>query len=717
MVGFLTGFLGSMAGVGGGPFCVPLLGWLIGLGHKKCVGTSILCGLTTLTVGGITQFLSAGALDISLIPITVLAAIAPVFGYFSAKMSNDISPLILKQIFAGFLLVCSLQIVWGLAYSPTGAEGHWTYNLQSESHVYEIEAGEGQLSFRTQNFGGILHSVKDKAPSSQIPTGYDDAWYTEIEILEVATTTKKRVNGTRGVMWVRVLDRGESMETVYHSLLRGSHWNDPVKAKRAQGFVTTFISASVATLPGNVAFHLFIAATAGTASGLLGIAGGSVVVPLMSLSGAFQWQVITTTSLLSMIPTSLTTCYTHHLNGNVALDLAPGLVLGTVVGAFTGSKLMAVTNEVVRRSACAGVLLLTALIMLYQGTKHLFKSTRSSKPSVLRLGVAVVFFYSLATLLQEKVFNLPEFSHEYLLTFLQNVFVCLLALYDLHLNRTQVPSSPAGEPDDGKRKTPLPMYMLLASLGTFGSLCSNKAVRMLGTSSLVLAKSSKMQWVMLSRLFFVSWKRRPSITEWALSMGVSIGLWIFTLAGTRLESKDQDSAFNNGLILIFASLACEATMFTLEEGVIFGKYRADKHELMLYFSGFSIPISFFFLMQSGSLSTGWLYLQSEWRFPTFVFAFAFCNYIGTKYVLQIIQEYDSTTAVLCTSIRKVVTVVIGFTLFPRAVTLWHVVGLGLVGGCSHYFLTTAEQCEREKPLDLPLECDSVRAEKRSTSVN
>eukprot|EP01061_Rhynchopus_euleeides_P011902 TRINITY_DN21504_c0_g1_i1.p1 TRINITY_DN21504_c0_g1~~TRINITY_DN21504_c0_g1_i1.p1 ORF type:complete len:753 (+),score=260.79 TRINITY_DN21504_c0_g1_i1:464-2722(+) len=696
VVGFLTGFLGSMAGVGGGPFCVPLLGWLIGLGHKQCVGTSILCGLTTLTVGGITTFLSSGSLDISLVPISVLAAVAPVFGWISAKMSNNISPLVLKQIFAGFLLLTSLQIVWGLAYSPTGAEGHWQYHLDRQSHVYEIEANEGQLFFRTQNFGGVLKSIKETGPplGQKVPEGYSEGWFTDVSVLEGQPSEGiVRTNGTRGIMWVRVLDRGQSMETSYNSLIRGSHWNKPVKAQRKKVWYASYIAEFVSSLPGNVAFHLVIAVTAGCASGLLGIAGGSVVVPLMSLADAFQWQVITTTSLLSMIPTSLTTCYTHHLNGNVALRLAPGLVSGTVIGAFTGSKLMAVTSEVVRRSSCAGVLLLTALIMLYQGTKHLFKSTRSSKPSVVKLGIAVVFFYCLGTLLQEKVFNLPEFSHEYLLTLLQNVVVCVLSFYDL--NRTKKPSSPTASDssdfDDGKRKTPVTVYIILALLGTFGALCANRATRFLDYSSAVLMRSTKLQWIMLWRVFFLNWKRRPGMAEWVCGTGISVGLWIFTLAGVRvMVTGGNEGDFQIGVISMLASLACEATLYSLEEGVIFGKYRADKHELMMYLSGMSIPVNLFFLMQSGSLTTGWLYLQSEWRFSTLVVAFAFCNYIGTKYVLQIMQEYDSSMAVICTSIRKVFTVIIAFTLFPRAVTIWHLIGLGMVFGSGYGYLQATD---------------------------
>ena len=721
VVGFLTGFLGSMAGVGGGPFCVPLLGWVVGLGHKQCVGTSILCGLTTLTVGGLSQFLmSSGSLNISLVPITLLAVVAPGFGYVSAKMSNDISPVVLKQIFAGFLLLCSLQILWGLAYSPTGAEGHWEYSLGGASHMYEIEASEGHLLFRTQNFGGILRDLKEVGVSppagQQPPKTFEGGWYTLVEGLESGmashNTANVLSNVTRGIMWVKVLDRGQTMETVFWST-KGQkkesskeHWNLPVTAMRKKSSISQFFNGVVSSLPGNVIFHLFIAVVAGCASGLLGIAGGSVVVPLMSLTGAFPWQVITTTSLLSMIPTSLTTCYTHHLNGNVALGLAPGLVVGTIVGAFTGSKLMAITSEVVRKSACAGVLLLTACIMLYQGTKHLFASTQTTKPSVLRLGTAVVFFFSLAGLLQEKVFNLPEFSHAYMLNFVSSIFMCILAFWDLSRERlkngeamcTGVTSHADHEDslseklsaDDASsvaspamtRKVPLSVYGGLALLGTFGVICLQKASEVLDHTTNAGLRSMKLQWVMLFRLWFIKCsKKNPSLMEWVSSGGVAVGLALFTTAEARIAEEQIN--WSLGILSLVAALVCDAMLYVVEEGVVFGQYRADKHELLMYYSGFNVPLSLLVLLSSGSFSTGWDYVQMDWRFTTLVLAFSFCNYIGTKYVLQLIQEYDSTMAVLCTSLRKVVTVIVSYTLYPRPVSIYHAIGLAAVVGWSY----------------------------------
>eukprot|EP01064_Diplonema_japonicum_P032076 TRINITY_DN5956_c0_g1_i2.p1 TRINITY_DN5956_c0_g1~~TRINITY_DN5956_c0_g1_i2.p1 ORF type:complete len:748 (+),score=112.42 TRINITY_DN5956_c0_g1_i2:1120-3363(+) len=684
IVGLLTGFLGSMAGVGGGPFCVPLLAWLLGLGHKKCVGTSILCGLTTLTVGGLTAFFSASSLNIPVIPIAVLALVAPVFGYFSAKMSNNISPALLKQIFAVALLVCALQIVWGLMYSPTGVEGHWTYKLHGKPLVYEIESVEGALVFRTARFTGGLRQVIKGTEGT--PQGFEEGWYTPM-----------RYQGeVKGTIWIRVLDRGSSMETVYQSLTPVQHWNERIKATRAKSIVAETFASLVAVDAGNAAFHFGIAVIAGTCSGLLGIAGGSVVVPLMSLSGVFPWQVITTTSLLSMIPTSLTTCYTHHLNGNVALKLAPGLVTGTVIGAFTGSRLMAFTSEVIRKSACAGILMFTACLMLYQGLRT-YVTVIQDKAALIKTGAAAIFFFCLASLLQEKVFNLPEFSHEYLLTFLQAVMMFGFSFFDLRKGSTN-PLDGAQSPAHKKleRRCPLAVYFLLAVLVTTGGICTHKASKLLDYTTQVVFKSSKLPWLMVWRVLLLPWKRRPSAAEWLCAGTLSCGLAVFVTAGAG-QKQDLGMNYWAGLLSILIALGCDATVYTLEEGVIFSKYKADKHELIMYLSGLTVPVSFLALLQSGSLSTSWIFLQREWRFPTLVLAYAACTYIGTKYIVQIVQEFDSTMAVLTTSVRKVFTVIFSYAFFPKTFTLLHLVGLIMVfvSTYGHIHYTELPQQERD----------------------
>lgn len=96
------------------------------------------------------------------------------------------------------------------------------------------------------------------------------------------------------------------------------------------------------------AIALIFAATgvmSGFLAGLLGIGGGMILVP--ALFWVFHWQGVSDnlsthmavgTSLASILLTSISSVRTHHQNGNVqwplVLQLAPGLVLGSLAGAY-----------------------------------------------------------------------------------------------------------------------------------------------------------------------------------------------------------------------------------------------------------------------------------------------------------------------------------------------------------------------------------------------
>ena len=700
LTGGLTGFLGSMAGVGGGPFCVPLIAWLFRINHFKCSGTSLVCGVTTLCVGGLTTFYNAGKnnMDVAVGPIITLSLVASLMAFISAKHSDKIGELQLKRIFSWFLLFCALQILYKLAYTPTGIEGHWSYALKGHDEtplVYEIERTEGELMFRTGHLGGVLKEVIEAKGGMPVPQGFQEGWYTPL-----TSTAPAASRATRGVMFVTVLNRGETMKTVYFSKMPHEHWNDPIIAKRKESNTLIQLRAFAKTDIGALTFHSIIGVIAGTASGLLGIAGGSVVVPLMSLSGLYSFQSITTTSLLSMIPASSTSLITHYRKGNVVLSLAPGLVFGTVLGAFAGSLLMAITTETVRKATCAGVLLFSASIMI-SGSFQI-STLISDKGALLKLGAASIFFYCLAALLQEKVFNLPEFNHEYLLTFMQSIITVILALLDLRRTGSHPGNTVSLNTIFNGRKCPIAVYVLLAVLMSVGSLCTNRASKLLDYTTQVVFKSSKLPWIMLWRVVFLSWKRKPSLVEWVCASILSAGLAIFVIGGTfNFQSETFTSDKWSGLFSIYIALCCDATLYTIQEGVVFAVYSADKHELILFMSALTVPASFLLLLHSGSLSTSWLYLQMEWRFPTLICAYAACNYMGTKYLLQIILEFDSNMAVLTTSLRKAATIVLSYAFFPKSVSGWHVVGILMIAGGTYGNIQSFEGHRQKHRTESP----------------
>ncbi len=104
-VGALTGFLG----VGGGFLSVPALVMLVGLPMRAAVGTSLLV-IAMNSLSGLLGHLGDGALDIG---VVVTFAVAGLLGAFAgARVAQVVSPLRLRQLFAGFVLLLGVYVLF-----------------------------------------------------------------------------------------------------------------------------------------------------------------------------------------------------------------------------------------------------------------------------------------------------------------------------------------------------------------------------------------------------------------------------------------------------------------------------------------------------------------------------------------------------------------------------------------------------------------------------
>ncbi len=87
-------------------------------------------------------------------------------------------------------------------------------------------------------------------------------------------------------------------------------------------------------------------AATGFLSGMMGVGGGTVMIPPMVILTGMPQHLAQGTSLLAMIPVSMTAAFTHYKLGNVATDLAPGVVAGALAGGYLGGTAANLLPEV-----------------------------------------------------------------------------------------------------------------------------------------------------------------------------------------------------------------------------------------------------------------------------------------------------------------------------------------------------------------------------------
>jgi len=122
--------------------------------------------------------------------------------------------------------------------------------------------------------------------------------------------------------------------------------------------------------PAYILILLAIGAGAGFASGLLGVGGGFIMVPVsywviltMGISPENAWRIAIATSLLVILPTAISGAWGH--NKRKAVHWRTALVLGTcgLVGALVGAFLAARISGAMLKTGFGGLILAVAVWM------------------------------------------------------------------------------------------------------------------------------------------------------------------------------------------------------------------------------------------------------------------------------------------------------------------------------------------------------------------
>jgi uncharacterized membrane protein YfcA len=102
-------------------------------------------------------------------------------------------------------------------------------------------------------------------------------------------------------------------------------------------------------------------AATGFLSGMMGVGGGTVMIPPMVILAGISQHLAQGTSLLAMVPVSITGALTHYKLGNVEIDLIPGLVVGGLVGSYLGGTAANLLPELYLKIIFSAVLVWLAL--------------------------------------------------------------------------------------------------------------------------------------------------------------------------------------------------------------------------------------------------------------------------------------------------------------------------------------------------------------------
>jgi uncharacterized membrane protein YfcA len=110
-----------------------------------------------------------------------------------------------------------------------------------------------------------------------------------------------------------------------------------------------------------VAVLLIAGALTGFLSGMMGIGGGSIMIPAMVILVGLDQHTAQGSSLLTIVPIGIAGALTHFRLGNVRTNLLPGLIAGVFIGTYLGGQIAHLMQDGTLRAVFAALLIWTGL--------------------------------------------------------------------------------------------------------------------------------------------------------------------------------------------------------------------------------------------------------------------------------------------------------------------------------------------------------------------
>jgi adenosine 3'-phospho 5'-phosphosulfate transporter B3 len=163
--------------------------------------------------------------------------------------------------------------------------------------------------------------------------------------------------------------------------------------------------------------------------------------------------------------------------------------------------------------------------------------------------------------------------------------------------------------------------------------------------------------------------------EYVSAMAISLGLVIFAAADWQLTPT-----FNPiGLVLVSFSVIADAILPNAQER-LFG-LGSSRLEVTFYTNFFTFVVMTVTALASGDLVRLLkLALTSDTNLLAYMVVYTLISYIAISAFMAIVKQYGGTTAVLLSTARKSMTLILSFLLFPKVFSWYYILGASLVLG-------------------------------------
>jgi adenosine 3'-phospho 5'-phosphosulfate transporter B3 len=285
----------------------------------------------------------------------------------------------------------------------------------------------------------------------------------------------------------------------------------------------------------------------------------------------------------------------------------------------------------------------------------------NSSQQFMILTFTMFLFFGMHNILQEAMMKVEGF-HGVMLAYMEVLGVTICS----YVERKYVAKETG-------RVAPLASYPLLTFCLMASSSLSNISLNYINFPTKVVFRSCKLIPTMIiatiiNRRVFKSY-------EYASAIAISVGMVVFAATDWKLTPTFHPF----GLILVSLSVIADAILPNAQERLF--SSGSSRLEVTFYTNAFTLIAMTITTVASGDLMRVIdLALKSDTNFITYMVVYTFISYIAISAFMAIVKKYGGVTAVLLSTARKAMTLILSFILFPKQFSWYYVLGAILVLG-------------------------------------
>lgn len=220
------------------------------------------------------------------------------------------------------------------------------------------------------------------------------------------------------------------------------------------------------------------------------------------------------------------------------------------------------------------------------------------------------------------------------------------------------------------RVAPLSAYPLLTACLMSSSSLSNLALNFINFPTKVVFRSCKLIPTMI--VASVIHKKVFTAKEYGCAAAICAGLVLFAAADWQLSPTFHPV----GLTLVSLSVCADAILPNAQERLF--KLGSSRLEVTLYTNVFTLIVMTFTCALSGDLVGLIKFASQNTLLQFYMFVYTFIAYIAISVHMTVVKRFGGVTAVLVATVRKAMTLVLSFVIFPKKFSWLYVLGAGLV---------------------------------------